>query len=1192
MQKVLTAGQNRYDILKMAERADDLQQVLRVFESGNQNVKIVDISNSQKSYIVGIIYNYMKRRKVPLIPLITNNSSSADRIYSDLKTILPEDEVCLFPSLEVMAYEGGESNLQVISKRARVFQKIVSKEKGVIVIPADALIARLVPMDIYRNHILIISEEMELNVGDFTNKLVKAGYDSVDMVGERGEFSVRGGIIDVFPITEVSPVRIELFGDEVETIKNFDIDSQRSENKNRSVEIYPSTEVIQGDIPIDKVVSAIREDTTKLGLGLEKLNKSSNVELLWERIERDIERLEQGIRFDARGTYKPYFHDELVTFFDYIDNDLIIVDEPGKTAEKISNSVTQMDDTHASLLEGGGVLPRQFECYESPAELIEIINKKSKIRLTNLTGKSVKGNERIWVFPGEVSPSFNGDVEEFVKYVSTSRKLGKNVLIILSNKHSIQRVTEVLKEVDIGVIIQEKPKPLEVSKGDITLVVGDIEKGFRFIPTNLLVLTDIDVFGKRKAKQKRKKVKSGEKITSFTELKSGDNVVHETYGIGKYIGVNTIDIGGAQRDFLVVEYAGDDKLYVPADQVDMLQKYIGGNDTYVKVHKLGSSEWSKVKTRVKKSVGEMAEDLLALYAERERMKGYAFKNNEVWQQEFEDRFPFEETDDQLTVVEEIKKDMEKTKPMDRLLCGDVGYGKTEVAIRAAFKATIDGKQVAVLVPTTILAQQHYNTFKDRFEGYPIKVNVLSRFESPKEQREIISDLEKGTIDIIIGTHRLIQKDITFHDLGLVIIDEEQRFGVAQKEKLKEFRKNVDVLSLSATPIPRTLHMALSGARDMSVIETPPEDRHPIKTYVLPYDEHIIKEAVNRELSRGGQVYFVHNQVKSIERIAAKLGKLLPEARIAIAHGQMPENQLEKVMVDFLENKYDILVCSTIIENGLDISNVNTMIVNNADKMGLSQLYQLRGRVGRTNRIAYSYLMYEKNKILGEDAEKRLAAIREFVELGSGFKVAMKDLEIRGAGNILGAEQHGHIAAVGYEMYRKLLEEAIVDAKGEKKVEVPEPSVELNVNAYLSDKYIPDPNQKIDIYKKIIGVSTLDDVDDLKEELIDRFGPLPLSVKNLIAIARMKILAKMVGVLSIKHEQGRVNIKLVPGIKVPRAALAKFTRAYKGKVRFTFGSKPEIKIKAKGVESGELMKMVQGCLIELAQDEEGLKGVGG
>ncbi|MFW5787875.1 MAG: transcription-repair coupling factor, partial [Halanaerobiales bacterium] len=752
--------------------------------------------------------------------------------------------------------------------------------------------------------------------------------------------------------------------------------------------------------------------------------------------------------------------------------------------------------------------------------------------------------------------------------------LNKNykIIITLNTKNKVNRFKEFLEEKNIPVCVD---KEREICPKQVNLMIGSFSEGFVIEDINLVIYTEKEVFGKpQKKKRKLADLEKGIEISSLNELKVGDYVVHENHGIGKYKGIKTLEVQDQHQDYLVIQYADEDKLYVPTEHVDLVQKYIGADQKPPKLYKLGGSEWKKVKQRVKSSVREMAIGLLELYAERETIDGYAFSPDTVWQKEFEDVFPYQETPDQIQAIEDVKKDMESNTPMDRLLCGDVGYGKTEVAIRAAFKAAMDQKQTAVLVPTTILAQQHFNTFRERIDKYPINVEMISRFRSKSEQKKVLKKLARGKVDIIIGTHRLLSKDVVFNDLGLLIIDEEQRFGVSHKEKLKDLKRNVDVLTLTATPIPRTLHMALVGVRDMSVIETPPENRYPIRTYIREFNKDLIKETIRREMNREGQVYFVHNRVEDIDKKAAMISDLLPEARVAVAHGQMNENKLEKIMFDFYNKEYDVLVCTTIIENGLDIPNVNTIIINRAENMGLAQLYQLRGRVGRSNRVAYAYLLYQKDRVLSEVAEKRLKAIKEFTNLGSGFKIAMRDLEIRGAGNLLGAEQHGHIASIGFSLYCKLLESAIEELKGEDKTEDIEIEVNLSIDAYIPEEYITDSKQKIDIYKKIKRARSESKIIDIVDELLDRFGDPPQVVMNLIEITRIKITARKLNIEKINEENGVIKCYFSNMNDINGEAVVKLVDEYQNRIKIRSSRKPVIGIKTAGdVEPLKLVKRV-------------------
>jgi transcription-repair coupling factor (superfamily II helicase) len=739
------------------------------------------------------------------------------------------------------------------------------------------------------------------------------------------------------------------------------------------------------------------------------------------------------------------------------------------------------------------------------------------------------------------------------------------------------RLASDLRDRDIDAVYKDE-LDIELKEGHVVVLPGILNSGFDFPSIKYAVISDREAFG---SKRKRVEKKKGKAINVFTDLKAGDFVVHENHGIGQYIGIEKLKIDNIVRDYLHIKYSGNDKLFIPTDQLEMIQKYIGSEDKGPKLNKLGGAEWIRVKAKAKKAIETLAIDLLKLYAERQQAVGFEFSQDTRWQKEFEDMFQYHETQDQLRCIEEIKQSMENTKVMDRLLCGDVGYGKTEVALRAAFKCIMDNKQVAILVPTTILAQQHYNTCIQRFASFPVNIDVLSRFKTHAEQSKVIDNIRNGNIDIIIGTHRLLQNDLVFRDLGLLIIDEEQRFGVAHKEKIKSLKKNVDVLTLTATPIPRTLHMSLIGIRDISIIEEPPEERYPVQTYVMEHNEEVIRDAIAKEIGRGGQVYYLHNRVRSIQKIASKLKAMVPEARVAVAHGQMEEKILEDTMLDFYNNEYDVLVCTTIIEAGLDIPNVNTIIISDADKMGLSQLYQLRGRVGRSNRLAYAYLTYQRDKVLNEVAEKRLQAIREFTEFGSGFKIAMRDLEIRGTGNLLGREQHGHMEAIGYDLYIKLLEDSVRELKGEEAVETVDTSIELQISAFIPESYITDENQKIEIYKKIAYIGSREYLYDIEEEIEDRFGDIPQVVRNLLDISYIKHLAGQCGVISITQKKNNIIVKFYSDKSITPQTVVKIAGEYINKLLFTASGQPYFTIMIDEDKQDEYMKFLKEFLEKIS-----------
>ncbi|MGE5652671.1 MAG: transcription-repair coupling factor, partial [Bacillota bacterium] len=872
-----------------------------------------------------------------------------------------------------------------------------------------------------------------------------------------------------------------------------------------------------------------------------------------------------------------------LTLLDYCPpSAMVFLDEPGRVKEVVDFHHQEAMEHQVTLLKGGLALLGQERAILDFGALWQRMEKRRTISASLLPKRPsfMRSPYAISAVTKSI-PAFFGQVKLFAQEVERWHANHYTVVILTATDERSRRVHHMLSEYGVESVIrpelQSGPLP-----GEVVITLGSLETGFEWPQARLIVLTDEEVFGKPKKKRRQRGSADGIRISSHRELSVGDLVVHVNHGIGRYLGVTTLEVGGVHRDYLHIKYGGEDKLYVPTDQVGLVQKYVGaGNEEKEpKLHTLGGADWNRVKTRVQESVREMAEDLVKLYAARQATPGYAFAPDTPWQREFEDMFSYEETPDQLQSIAEVKADMELSRPMDRLLCGDVGYGKTEVAIRAAFKAVMDGKQVAVLVPTTILAQQHYNTFRERFGGFPINVALMSRFRSTKENKETALKLMDKKVDVVIGTHRLLAKDIKFADLGLLVIDEEQRFGVAHKEKIKQLKTNVDVLTLSATPIPRTLHMAMIGIRDLSVIETPPEDRFPVQTYVVEWNDEMIKEAILREMDRQGQVFFVHNKVQNIDYIAQQLSELVPEARIAVAHGQMPETKLEQIMLEFLDGEYDILLATTIIESGLDMPNVNTIILNDADKFGLSQLYQLRGRVGRSNRLAYAYFTYRRDKQLSEVAEKRLSAIKEFTELGAGYKIALRDLEIRGVGNLLGPQQHGHVAAVGFELYSQLLEEAIAEFKGSPQAPRVEVTVELNVEAYIPANYISDAAQKIEFYKRINEIKSAQDIDDVEEEMEDRFGDLALPVRNLLAVARIKLLAQAARVTTISQQNGLVALKPHSGFSYHPLQVGPIVREFRGALDYSQGKQQSFTLRGAGLTDAALLAQVEKVLTHL------------
>lgn len=1109
--------------------------------------------------------------------VLTVGPGHAQRLVAQLSTFLPADDVLLFPAREVWPHEELHVPEEIASARLAVLERLTTGKPALIVAPIQAVAERLAPRQVIKERVHTISVGDIVNMEELAARLAKDGYERVSMVEGRGQFSVRGGLLDVFPVSASVPYRLDFFDDEVDSIRPFDPESQRSTGDVKQLRIGPASEypLVNDAAVLQNIRDAVRQQIETL----KQAGADEGAEALAQRSATHLDHIEGGRWVPGLDQYKPFFFPTLETLIDYVDAEgIIVVDEPTRTREQLQLLNTEFAETQTSLLERGRTLPQQSRIFADWEDIISRLQQRRVLFLAGLRQPvpGLEGAQEATV-RSRAPETFHGKLDRFVGAVRRRRREGWRTVIVASTESRADRIQEVLVDEEIGAVRLREDVD-ELRPGSVFVTTAELHVGCELPDDKLLILTELEVFGRQKHRQRSRR-RSGTPAR-LDDLRVGDLVVHVNHGVGRYKGVETLIIGGAHKDYLLVEYAGDDKLYVPTDQVDLLQKYVGVEGQTPRLNKLGGNEWTRAKQRVQQSVRELAQGLLKLYAEREALPGYAFAPDTVWQQQFEDAFPYEETPDQIRAIEEIKADMERPRPMDRLLCGDVGFGKTEVAMRAAFKAVMDARQVAVLVPTTILAQQHLRTFKERFGPYPVRVEALSRFQTVAEQSRIIKGLAEGTVDVVIGTHRLLSKDVVFKDLGCVIVDEEQRFGVAQKERLKELRRTVDVLTLSATPIPRTLHMAMVGVRDMSLIETPPEDRFPIRTYVSEYDEDLVREAILREVGRGGQVYFVHNRVQDIDRIAGRLRELVPEARIAVAHGQMHEDVLEQVMLEFLHHEVDVLVCSTIIETGMDIANVNTLIVNDADRMGLAQLYQLRGRVGRSNRVAYAYFTYRRDKILSEDAEKRLQAIKEFTELGSGFKIAMRDLEIRGAGNLLGPEQHGFIASVGFELYCKLLEEAVREVKGETRHESPDPAIDLNVDAYVSDDYVADPQQKVEVYKRVAGLKDTVEVTDFQEELEDRFGPVPPPVRNLLAVARIKVLAKELGVEAINGTQEEVAIRMLPGLVLPRETAFHLSRQFRGRVVLSAARSTPVRIRRRGLGERDLLAVLEQVLREM------------
>ncbi|UCC67391.1 MAG: transcription-repair coupling factor [Armatimonadota bacterium] len=1086
--------------------------------------------------------------RVPVL-LISPTSESAQRIYDHLLALAdglapPSEEngpngrcAVLLPSLEALLYEDISPDPRLVGDRLFALTKLLQSEPSthsapiVFVASAAAALQRCLPPSALRDAFVTLTVGESVDRDALLLRLIELGYQREEMVETPGQVSVRGGVIDIFPADASSPVRLELFGDEIESLRRFDPGTQRSIEPVTNISVLPAREVGLTEETAARARPLIQQALEKQTDALRSLGKGLEAARLQERIAEVIQALDQRAHVRGLEYFLPFLHPQPATLLDYLPADaLVIVDEPGRLAERYQAFQREFSELQTARLEQGLLLPIPESLHLSLEEAQPILDRHRVVEFT-LFGAAPDRTPKLRVDIGaRPVEEFAGDIPRLAQQLQRWQQQGARVLIAT---RQVDRLIELLDEAGLGDMVREQPDAAP-RPGQLVFSERPLNEGFSLPGAGLAALTDRELFGWRRLRRPlRRRAAEGVPLGSLTDLAPDDYVVHINHGVGIYRGLVRRGPEDQQREYLLVEYAERDRLYVPTEQFDRVQKYLGGEEERPQIHRLGGSEWERTKRRARRSARELAGELVRLYAARQRQPGHPFPPDTPWQREMEDGFLYEETPDQLTSIEAVKQDMQAPQPMDRLLCGDVGYGKTEVAVRAAFKSVMDGKQVAVLVPTTVLAQQHYTTFRERLTPYPVRVEMLSRFRTPKDQARVVADLEAGAVDIVIGTHRLLSNDIRFKDLGLVVIDEEQRFGVRHKEKLKQLRTTVDVLTMTATPIPRTLHMALSGIRDMSVINDPPEGRTSIITRTLPREDGIIRESILRELERGGQVYVVHNRVESIAHIAHHIQRLVPHARVVVAHGQMNERQLERAMLEFYAGEAHILVSTTIIENGLDIPNVNTMIVTDSDRLGLAQLYQLRGRVGRSNRQAYAYLMWTPYKQLTEAAEKRIAAIREFSELGSGFKIALRDLEIRGAGNLLGPEQHGFISSVGFDLYMQMLADAVQEAKGETPAARPQVSVDLPVQAYLPEDYAPDLNQRIELYRRLAAAPDHSHLDQLAEEIADRFGrPLSQPVEDLVRLARLKVRCASAGVQSITTDGYLASLLLTEGRRLP------------------------------------------------------------
>lgn len=1121
-------------LLTLNKHYSKTREILEASSKGAKLVQVEGVAAAAKGMLLAGMFAETKRTTL----IITYTYEQAERIAEDLPAYgIPADQVMFYPPSDSLIYEDGPPNYSVIGERLATLQALALAEKPVVVVaPINAALRRTMPRNTLVRSYAEVNVGEDLDMEQFAALLVSMGYEATDVVDRHGEFSRRGGLIDVFPSNADSPLRIELFGDEVESLRHFDSATQRSIDKVTSALILPSREVLLDEDNAKKAVLKIRKELEAQLKSLGDGGDKESVTRLTEKVEDDIQQIENLVYFDEIEYYLPYLLPEEVSIFDYLPTDaLITIDEPMQIKSHWDHHEEQMVETLINRAGRGLLLAsqkRQHVPFESTIKHTLGLHQALAFTLLPRPVSWARADAIVQVDSVPME-GFNGRIDAAIEQVKTWKENGLRVVIATLQDH---RMLEILSEYDVTAVKledldEENLTPNTQHPTPVYVANSPLRSGFKLNDAGLMILTDSEIFGVQRLHRARKVSHEGIPIASVLDLKEGDYVVHVSHGIGFYRGIHKLTTDGVEREYLLLEYAGNDKLYVPSDQIDRVQRYIGGDGNAPTVHKLGGAEWQRTTSRVKKAVQEMAKELVELYAWRQALDGHAYGPDTPWQQEMESAFPYRETPDQLAAIHDVKRDLQQSKAMDRLICGDVGYGKTEVAIRAAFKVVSEGRQVAVLTPTTVLSQQHFNTFTERLAAFPIKVGLLSRFRSKKEQKETIEGIKFGTEDIVIGTHRLLSKDVEFHNLGLIIVDEEQRFGVRHKEKLKQLKKTVDALTMTATPIPRTLHMSLAGIRDMSIIDDPPEGRMPIQTMVREAESTTVRDAIVRELDRGGQVFFVHNRVDNIGHVAASIQKLVPYARIDIGHGQMPELELERVMMDFYEHKFDILVCTTIVESGLDIPNANTIIINEADKMGLAQLYQLRGRVGRSDRQAYALLLYKPDKVLSEVAEKRLAAIREFTGLGSGYRIAMRDLEIRGAGNLLGSEQSGSMAAVGFDLYCQLLSRAVSEFKGEEVDEIELPPVDLPVDAFIPQGYMPTEAHRILFYKKMAAVKSVADVQAVQDELEDRFGDPPKPVWNMLAIIRLRLRCNELGIASITTFKKQVHVRFGQGVRL-------------------------------------------------------------
>lgn len=1170
----------------MTEPMEQMQEISLIREQLKKSKKPIHITGSLDSgqvhmaNVAGQEYKYRV--------FVTFTEQKAKEIYEDMKFYCRN--TFYYPAKDFIFFSADIHGNLTLNQRLEAVKSIINGEEMCVVTTIDGLMDKLIPIELIKDNIVTIDYDTVTEPEALKVKLVKMGYERCEQVEAPGQFAIRGSIVDIFTLTESEPYRLDFWDDTIDSIKVFDPVSQRTIDNVDEVTIYPASEYILSDEMIDAGVEKIRKDAKaaeKVFRDQMKTEEAHRIKIITDEFTEQLLISRTGVSIDS---YLQYFYENTSSLMDYFpkDESIFFIEEPGRGYERSETVLNEFKESMISRMEKGYVLRGQADVLIDTMQLFAELSKRRTVLLTTLDQKFkfMDVGEKYQVSMRNVNP-YNNSFDLLVKDLEKYKKSAYRVMVLSASQTRGARLAEnLLNDFGLNAFYSEGNDRVPMP-GEVMVTYGNVHKGFEYPLIKFVVIAETDIFGSEKKKKRKKTKYSGQKIADFAQLNIGDYVVHENHGLGIYKGIEKMEVDKTTKDYIKIEYDKGGNLYIPTTQFDMIQKYAGMDARKPKLNKLGTKEWSQTKSRVRGAVKDIAKELVELYASRQAKTGYRYGEDTLWQREFEEMFPYRETDDQLTAIDDTKKDMESSRIMDRLVCGDVGYGKTEVAIRAAFKAVQDGKQVAFLVPTTILAQQHYNTFVQRMKDFPVNIELMCRFRTPAQQKNAIEGLKKGTVEIVIGTHRILSKDISFKDLGLLIIDEEQRFGVAHKEKIKQLKQNIDVLTLTATPIPRTLHMGLVGIRDMSVLEEPPVDRLPIQTFVMEHNDEMVREAINRELARNGQVYYVYNRVNNIDEITNQIAALVPDANVVFAHGQMSERRLEQIMYDFINGDIDVLVSTTIIETGLDISNVNTIIIHDADKLGLSQLYQLRGRVGRSNRTSYAFLMYKRDKMLKEVAEKRLSAIREFTDLGSGFKIAMRDLEIRGAGNILGAEQHGHMEAVGYDLYCKMLNEAVLVMKGEKEeMEDYETSIDLKADAYIPVSYIRNELQKLNMYKKISTIENQEEYEDMQDELVDRFGEVPKPVENLLIIALLKSKAHNAQITEIKGDKSRLKITLYGKAKIDINKIPDMVSGYRNEMKFNGTGEPYFEFMPK-----KPLKNIEDIFEKISsiiEDTEGLK----